>query len=507
MSKKPKKKDHILVIGAGPAGLHMAFKLRERAYKNITIVDGNDRIGGMSDTIHANGLPHEMGTCYLHPGYSEIKRLLRVTQATREVKPGGKHGDRDIYSPLLNQYVKSKKASKPLEIGDWLEAEIERMILPSWLRILPNALEKIPLILAIKRYQAIHRKVFGDYSYSLPPRPNSKHWKRINKTFGQFLEDEKLIPLDPFFRLSSTVMGYGLLHTVPAYYGMMWNTPALLEAFVQSAKDPEAPVLTVLEDGFAALWKGVVKQAKASAKKDKAKWDLKLGHFVTRVDRSGPQIQVYGEDKKGKTWKKSCDWLVVANGLAPALNFLDATEEERTLFSSMISVTLVTQIFELDEPKGPAECIAYWPDELNVGQDGGVYALRDTGRTLQKSEDPKPKKRLGVTYQYFDRPIPNESKWVTELAVDDLKNKGFKEPRLWKEKGNPQSPVVRIWNDYFTRFTQRALNEGAPWELLKMQGKNRTWFTSGDACFESTHDISQYNLMLLDQELGPDPLS
>ena len=48
----------------------------------MKILEKMERLGGKSHTIvDKDGVPHEMGTCYLHPGYEEIRDLVQVSCA------------------------------------------------------------------------------------------------------------------------------------------------------------------------------------------------------------------------------------------------------------------------------------------------------------------------------------------------------------------------------------------------------------------------------------------
>ena len=55
---------------------------------------------------------------------------------------------------------------------------------------------------------------------------------------------------------------------------------------------------------------------------------------------------------------------------------------------------------------------------------------------------------------------------------------------------------------YFHHFEQEAIQEGMPWDLFEMQGERKTWWIGASACFESVHDVTNYNLMLLSKYMG-----
>lgn len=74
--RNPFRKDaRIVVIGAGPSGIHMAHMLKTMGYSNVRVLEKSNRIGGKSKSIKIDGIPHEMGTCFLTTQYEEVNSL------------------------------------------------------------------------------------------------------------------------------------------------------------------------------------------------------------------------------------------------------------------------------------------------------------------------------------------------------------------------------------------------------------------------------------------------
>ncbi len=472
MSHALEPHERIAVIGGGAAGLHAAWLLRERGYTDVPVFERRDRIGGKSHTVRRGGIPHELGTCYLHPGYAEIKRLLAATGATREIKPGGPDGDRDIYSRELTGQLE-----RPLRLGEWMLGAIEQATFPKALWWAPDRLQAGNLVLAIQRYKLLHRRIFGHYEGSLPPRPvDDEAWDELDGTFGELLRRHRLEALRPLVTLSSSAMGYGLVDTVPALYGLWWNTPALLDAFLASGRDPDQPVLTMLQDGFGALWEKVAEPL-----------DLRLGHAVERVVRGDDGVRISGTGPHGPFTERA-DRLIVAIDAGRALDLLDADDEERDLFEGMTGATLVTHLVSVDHVD--SQCITYWPDRLRVGLGGRLYSVRDGRKCLLPGTSPPDGRDDLVTYQYFDRRVSRSEvgALVERRLVEDLEAAGYTGIEIHEQ---------HVW-PYFTRFTQDGVNRGRPWALFARQGCRRTWFLGGSACFESVHDITTYTRQVLD---------
>ena len=67
----PKPSDHVCIIGAGPAGIHMAVSLKEKGYQNIKIFEKTGRVGGKSYDTQIEGIYRPQGTCFLTADYFE----------------------------------------------------------------------------------------------------------------------------------------------------------------------------------------------------------------------------------------------------------------------------------------------------------------------------------------------------------------------------------------------------------------------------------------------------
>jgi protoporphyrinogen oxidase len=70
-----------VILGAGPAGLAAAFKLSQRGWKNVVVLERASRVGGNAGSFEIDGIPVDFGSHRLHPVtppavMSDIRRLL-----------------------------------------------------------------------------------------------------------------------------------------------------------------------------------------------------------------------------------------------------------------------------------------------------------------------------------------------------------------------------------------------------------------------------------------------
>jgi protoporphyrinogen oxidase len=70
---------HILILGAGPAGLGAAFQLRRRAVGRATVLEQRDQVGGNAGSFDLAGMRVDYGSHRLHPACDpEILRDIRA---------------------------------------------------------------------------------------------------------------------------------------------------------------------------------------------------------------------------------------------------------------------------------------------------------------------------------------------------------------------------------------------------------------------------------------------
>jgi protoporphyrinogen oxidase len=67
----------VAIIGGGLSGLVMAYRLKKKGYKNVTIFEKDDRVGGKLHTIWYKGKSYELGTLFGLPYQKSLKALMK----------------------------------------------------------------------------------------------------------------------------------------------------------------------------------------------------------------------------------------------------------------------------------------------------------------------------------------------------------------------------------------------------------------------------------------------
>ncbi len=71
------KTDRIGIVGAGLSGIHMAYLLKERGFKNVRILEKDNRIGGKSVNLEHMGATYSLSTFIVAPEYTIFMGLMR----------------------------------------------------------------------------------------------------------------------------------------------------------------------------------------------------------------------------------------------------------------------------------------------------------------------------------------------------------------------------------------------------------------------------------------------
>ena len=162
-------RDRIAIVGAGPSGIHMALALKQRGFKDVTILEKTRFVGGKSWTIKHRGAANEMGTCYLQPDYQEtiiplIKKYLPVDDLVDLPLSSIWLNRNQSGNCAENQSLFKTPASEFSEYAFKFGAE--------HLKTTNKQLIGKTFFDAINKYISEHKRIFGDYEGEIMPEPD-----------------------------------------------------------------------------------------------------------------------------------------------------------------------------------------------------------------------------------------------------------------------------------------------------------------------------------------------
>ena len=517
----PKKTDRVLVVGAGPSGLHMAHLLRTKVgVSDITIVERSNRYGGKTLTVPDRtheGVVHELGTCYLHPAYFAVRALLQEL-ASKAERPGFA----EEVAPI--NYRVRQLGGEDLTLEQWITSNLEKQADPGlWALtrvLLPTGDTAVELEVAKVAYNALHRATFGVYNYSLPPKLTPEAMASIDMSFGQLLEQRGLSVLIPILAYGQTCQGYGSIEDTPAFWAMCWITPELLDGYF-ALLPGHFPKKSMLKIGWQSLWDTIV---------DVDELRIELDTEVVRIERraDGPvvleSIQKPVDGGEARTRTREFDYLVVAAPLLdptrPDETFLDLSPDEAALLRSRHyqNGQFRTVLYRKNQPDPYLDAHLTLDSDKILGPtvgEGDVFASRDSYLALHPEyctpeghqKDPaRGDRREQMAYQYVEngRPMADEEldsrfqAWArAELGAAGKAGIGTKPGPNDGATGNYEVLETSPTWSYFQRFDREGLLAEAPWKIMELQGKNRTLFVHASTFFESVLDIVNYNAMVV----------
>jgi hypothetical protein len=461
---KPDPSQRIAVVGAGIAGLHMAYLLKKKGFNNIVVLEKTSRVGGKIMSIQHDGVPHEMGACYTSPDYKTNVYALAEELGVDDFVP----------RPTFMAVWLDKLAS-PISFQDFSINMVKELTDAN-----DNLEAIVNFVNATYRYAVLHRKMFGTYQGELMYKPSRYVLSQLNQTFMSFLTQHDLLALVPGLTAVHTMQGYGHIDEVPAVYAMLWDTPNLLFGLLAVSLGLDSGIRTseLFRNGFQQL-----------PDKLAAFNDVRLNVIIENIKRDDTGITIKYNDGQDKTEK--FDFLIWAADTREALQVLeDATPLEQE-FSSLKNTWFTTTLFDSKEQCRSYTPIDYWLSNVYLKREHSVWSRRNSKYVINGGNCPTTqgnKTRVStVAYQMGDRSP------LGTLLVNQTFNQHF-----IRRLGVEEISVVKTetWN-YFPRFSVEKMAEGILWKIIENQGDHKTWYIGSSVIFESAKSVMEYNHLMM----------
>jgi len=473
--RAPRPTDRIAIIGGGPAGIHMAWQLKERGYTHVKVYEKSPHIGGKCYSVLREGIHHDLGNrSYFHChrrmidmfNKLDLNRFLQTCTDTAVFQ--GEAGQNKTALSVQEHLVKRTRDRT------WFGA-----CLP-W----DGPVTK-KIIRAVNRYITIWEQICGPYpeDYMLVPEIEGSDFARINKSTQDFLIDENLSALIPLANYVLETELYGRLSSLPAYYGLSALTPPLLKSLISGGTN-KFYFLT----GAQRLWELVAERGRVN---------VVCKANVTNIDRPQDDRQPIRMKVNidGKENTEEVDFVMLAG--APTLSVLSApSSEEKDLFNNVKSYTAISTLYKADRHPAFARIgVMNWPEALDAESGSRAVLVGDYYQRLVKADQQEKKqaveapRQVRTAFQWMSRPLKDgELESAQKSLVADLTALGVE---------NVETDVAKAW-DYFPHWNQSYIAKKSPWRMLAIQGENRTWHLGNVASFESVSNVLHYNNLLLD---------
>jgi protoporphyrinogen oxidase len=221
----------VAVIGGGLSGLVIAHGLRKKGYKNVTVFEKEERIGGKLYTIWHKGKSHELGAIFGLPSQPYLKDLMKRLN----IKADGPKLSRINYNTKGQRIMPIPKE----ELADFVE-EMDR---------LPDVLEL----------------------YSSLRKPNIEYIEpALILPFSKWCDIHEFRVLKTIYTQYFTIFGLGNIEEIPALYVLRILNYNHLMSFM------ELPEFSTWRNGVSSLVEALSKEIK----------DIRLGQRVIDVSPS-----------------------------------------------------------------------------------------------------------------------------------------------------------------------------------------------------------------------------
>jgi hypothetical protein len=312
------KQSRICIIGAGAAGLSAAYRLKERGYASVVVLEAQRRVGGKCRSVDFHGRSFDVGANYVTAAYSEVRRLAKTFRMALYTEP----------------------ATTTLAIS-----ACGKVGFNTPLRAITRNQSLLPFGWAALRYLCIRFRL-----RSIIDRPGFKEISRHSEiclSFRDWLRANGLSALEPMFEFPITIMGYGYLDEIPAPYALKYLSLATYWNLITVGLGLPRRWPKRFVDGFQRLWERVAEQL-----------NVRLGVEITAIDRGGP-IRVHLNSAEVMEF----DYLILACPLdcGSLGRFLTLSGEEVDLFKRIIANDYIVTSYALPDLRLPKRIVGMFP--------------------------------------------------------------------------------------------------------------------------------------------------
>ena len=162
------KDSSILIVGAGPGGIHVAHLLKLKGYTNVKILEKEKKAGGKAKTLfidESGDVPQDVGASCLHVACDRMIKLAKEYGTTLTTDPASEIAE--VVSPeVRKKLTPGVDPNKPIGPIQYMfdKEEVERIPKSCW--CLPASIEGPTVLAAVLRFVCLC--CFVLFCFSLP---------------------------------------------------------------------------------------------------------------------------------------------------------------------------------------------------------------------------------------------------------------------------------------------------------------------------------------------------
>ncbi|HEX8950356.1 MAG TPA: FAD-dependent oxidoreductase, partial [Polyangia bacterium] len=293
----PHKSLRIAVVGAGPSGLTAADTLVQLGYRNVTVFEKNDRVGGKVYSYRNGSTVSELGAVFASPDYSLVLGLA------------------DKYGIPYQAYVTTQSI---------LDENGVKQSAQSFLTSRYTTLQILGATLAYGAALTLFAQIQqSGFAWLLPD---------LDLPFDQFAAKYGFTPIAELVRSVMIGFGYGYYETAPAA-----NFMKLIGWLVKlgGSQGLQQATYYTFPTGYQSIWEAVAQHL-----------DVRLGSAVTAIARrpplsGGSRVTLTINDRDSYDF----DVVIISAPLNRVGSFMSLTDDEQALFSQVQSERYVVSLF------------------------------------------------------------------------------------------------------------------------------------------------------------------
>lgn len=449
--------DSIAIIGAGPAGIHMAFELTKRGYKNIVVFERERQVGGQSRTVIFEDTSFDLGTLNFmnhYPVLAALQEELELELVNIDAIPMALFEGSQISGIrfIFEQY--RKQHPKP---G------------PKWWQYLC-------FLFKLKRDFKTATKLNDDLvdQYGFPKRDKAVE---LSKTAAEYLRDnnlDTLIYVKEFTCRAWGSVGPDRLTTFQDFIGIKGSTSG-----------PNRPIV---KGGYQSVWETMASRA-----------NLKV-HFETEIislESLDGRVTIGWRAKKGEAIvQHTRDFsFVISSAPFPLKYLVNPTPAQHAVFTKFNTHNqnpCIVTLYATDKKEEETIWLVNYEDSRQP------YTTVCVGNehVLQNPHGYRAGKKVIKTAlqcsfretQFGD--VSGEDFAAAKVSLKTELECVFKET-------NVEILHQHVWGEYLISMKSEHIAQELPWKLLDLQSENKMWFIGVGACGPAIPNILAYNNMLL----------
>ena len=431
----------ICIVGAGPAGLATAHRLRHEGYTHVTVLEKLPEVGGLCLTYEYEGRAFDLGANYVTSAYTRIRAMAAEVGASMYIE-----AEASFFDTTTHRYQSIRQTAQGST---------------SFFRFGLDCLRYL------RKRRALDRHLPASGYGEIDSQPD------LLCSFGEWLDAEGLAELRTLFEIPITLMGYGDLDEIPAPYALTYMSVRTVIDLIIYGSLPFHRWPRRFDNGFQRFWERVAEPL-----------DVRTDVQISGIVRSPDGVTVtaefpqrVGDHIERRVEVHEFDWLVLACPLQHEVltRILDETSEEAELFDRITINPFCVTTFDLEASPGDGLHTRL----VNVLPIPERATAQPTILTQQFSDDPL------VTF-YTPVSAPDDS-----IRDDVLKGvRGFAH-----ELGIVLGDEPITWDNfpYFPQVTVEDFRSGWYRRVEALQGQNRTFYNGGILAFELIEPIVEYS--------------